>query len=230
MDPELKVECAKIALQVVGTFLAAYVVYRLGLRAYFRQRAFEDFRERYVSQGLEEWAAQLEYAMSVFQHNWSLSLRHLKQYREAEENAKPEEFLAAIAELDYGRMDIGPTSRVQNLLDSDEPWALCQLAFAFTSGACQFVRMDFGVALQQMLAEPGSELKPDFIEGAEKYLLELNDQSDVFYRAASIAHDLANTLSRSKVSIFEMDAFAKRKNVQESVRQLAELRARYEAT
>ena len=80
------------AIRIYGGLLAAYVVYRLGLRAFYQQKSFDNFQKRYLSEGIDLWASQVDYALWIFRNNWSLMLRVLKQYRESEETLNMDDF------------------------------------------------------------------------------------------------------------------------------------------
>ena len=72
--------------------MAAYFAYWLGMKAYFRQKEYENVRTRYLECGIELVCSQIDYALGVYRHNWMLALRTLKQYRDVEQYVSIKDF------------------------------------------------------------------------------------------------------------------------------------------
>ncbi len=60
---ELVLDISEVVKYVI-TIIALYIGYRLGLRAYFTQKDFELVRQRYLAEGVDEVAADIEYGLS----------------------------------------------------------------------------------------------------------------------------------------------------------------------
>jgi len=114
--PWLQVTEILTSLAVIG------LVYLLGQKAYFRQKEYENVRARYLDKGVELVCSQVGYVFSVFNSNWTLYLRTLKQYRDIEEFVAVDDFFVQFIELDLGQFQTTPIHKVNVLLNNQVVW------------------------------------------------------------------------------------------------------------
>src|SRR6185369_6140349 len=84
------------------TIFALYIAYRLGLRAYFRQKDYELVRQRYLTEGADEVAANIEYGLSVHRNNWARGLKIIRTFRDIGDQISPKMLEDGFSEFDQG--------------------------------------------------------------------------------------------------------------------------------
>lgn len=211
------------AFELYGAILIAFFVYLLGLKAYHKQKSFEQFQARYLSEGLDLWTSQCDYALGVFRRNWALMLRIVKQYREYDTTANADDFFEKFTELDYASFRIGPSSRIQSLIDSKVFWEAYQSIFAFVATSNDAMKADFGAGLKRMMETPNHPNKAGFINEAVKMSDEQNAKAAPLYALVSLMFQLSELLAKSNYSINDMHKFSKREDVIKKVIAMQEI-------
>ena len=140
--------------KILGGLLAAYVVYRLGLSSYFRQKEYEHVRSRYLDHGFDALTAEVEYALSVYRTNWALVLRYTKLYRDIQQPLDVSDFFHQFREFDQQRFRLVPAHRLKSLLQEDTIWNAYQRVIAFVNSTNDTIKADFGVALRVLASHP----------------------------------------------------------------------------
>lgn len=204
----------------VSTLIGVYIVYWLGLRAYFSQKEFENVRLRYLDAGLDLASAQVEYALGVFRSNWMLLLRYAKLCRDLNAPFDAADFFAQFRELDQGQFQITPAHRIRALLPSEVVWSVYQEVFAFVGTANDKMKADFGSALNMLSKNPASLDRAAFFSEAEKLAQELNDASQKFYIYLSELNNLAQVFEQQRLKRKDLQRFSKQKDVKEIVTRL----------
>lgn len=210
-------------IQIVAGLIGAYFVYRLGLRAYVRQKQYERFQKRYLEQGMDLWSSQLEYALGVYRKNWSLLLRIMKQYRDAEAALTTDDFFKQFRELDQSYFQIGPNAKIQSLLGTQVFWLAYQSVFSFVTNANDSIKADFGFGLNQMLKKSSHPNKVKFLEEAENLANDLNTNSKPLYEIVSKFNNLIELLAKSDYTTATMEDFKNRTEVREIIKDVKNL-------
>jgi len=205
----------------LGSLLALYVVYRLGLRAYFLQREYEEVRARYLDRGLDLASAQVEYALGVFRTNWSLFLRFAKLCRELNVPFDAADFFHQFRELNQDQFQIAPVHRINALLPNEVVWNQYQRVFSFVGTTNDKLKADFGPALQMLSQNPNHPNRSEIVSEAEKLAHELGDKSNEFYVYLSELNNLAQVFEQNRIRRSDIGSFAQRKDVTEIVKRLA---------
>jgi hypothetical protein len=142
----LKNIAAWVTEQDIGAWLVplfvAFVTYRLGLRAYHRQREYELVRRRYLDEGLDAFAADVEHALAVFWNNWNHGVNVLREYG-SKGNAMRKELLdTGWLDLDMSHVRFQPSYRIHQLVDDPIFWYVQQSLFAFVIKTNFFLKDD----------------------------------------------------------------------------------------
>ena len=206
--------------KALGAVLLAYLVSWFGLRAYFKQGQADRARRRFVEDGIDEFAAQLDALLSVQRHNWQMMLRYLKLVRDASETVVPEEFFRSLREIDGKSFNIVSAHRVTDLLDEKIFWAGYQKVYSFVGTKADFICGDFGSALRALAERPASTNRDGFVSEAEKAAKEMGDATDPLYVFVS---EVANIAALADAHIFDRKtakAFKNRSDVREVVSRL----------
>lgn len=204
----------------VGALIGAYIVYWLGLRAYFSQKEFENVRLRYLDGGLDLASSQVEYALGIFRSNWALLLRYAKLCRELNAPFDAADFFAQFRELDQAQFQITPAHRIKALLPSELIWSAYQQVFAFVGTANEKIKADFGPALVMLSTNPANPNRQVIVTEAENLAHELIGASKKFYIYLSELNNLAQVFEQQRLKRKDLQKFSKRKDVREIVARL----------
>lgn len=205
-----------------GTIVLAFLAYWLGLLAYHKQKSYEKFTDRYLRDGIDLWAAQGDYALSVFRHNWTLMLRVLKQYREFDTAVDIDDFFDRFLELDHTKFQIGPNARIQSVIQTKTIWSAYQTIFSFVTTSNDAIKADFGMALKVMANIENHENKAVFLTEAMKMSDEQNTKSGPLYEIVSLMFQLSELLAKSKYSMEQVTEFSERLDVRKLVESIDE--------
>lgn len=219
----LKIFYSPNALEFYGATAIAYLIYRLGLRAYHKQKSHEQFQARYLSEGLDIWTSQCDHTLGVFRHNWALMLRVVKQYRDYDTAANSQDFFDKFIELDYANFRIGPNSRIQSLIDSKVFWMAYQSIFAFVATSNDAMKADFGTGLKAMVATANHPKKAGFVEEAIRMSDEQNLKAKPLYELVSIMFQLSELLAKTNYSMQEIHKFSERQDVIDRVQEMQKI-------
>lgn len=206
----------------IGGLAGLYIVYRLGLRAFFLQREYENVRSRYLDNGLDLASAQVEYALSIFRSNWSLLLRYTKLCREMASPFEPEDFFAQFREIDQSQFQITPVHRINALLPNEIIWNQYQRVFSFVGTSNDQIKADFGPALRVVAQNPNQPNRAKIVSEAEKLARELGDGANQFYVYLSELNNLAQIFEQHPIRRVDVPSFSKRKDVKQIMQRLME--------
>ena len=204
----------------VGALIGAYIVYLLGLRAYFSQKEFENVRLRYLDSGLDLASSQVEYALGVYRSNWALLLRYAKLCRELKAPFDAEDFFIQFRELDQSHFQITPVHRIKALLPSEVIWSAYQQVFSFVGTTNDKIKADFGPVLKMLSENPLNPNRELIVADAEKLAHELDDTSKKFYVYLFELNNLAQVFEQQKFKRKDIHKFSKQKDVSEIVARL----------
>jgi hypothetical protein len=206
--------------QPLATVLVAYLVYRLGLRAYQMQKEYELVRARYLEAGIDRMASNFEYALSVFRQNHARALHIAKLIRDVGlEEAALFSGPQAATDLDDGRMEITASHRVRQLVNSQTFWDTSQLLFAEVKSANYFFEMSIGSFLSSASTQKGKPI--DRAKAAEIIFQEAqawHGKIERYYHPPSALQALATLLESSRFTLIQIGKFHERSDVREIVR------------
>ncbi|MCG8087987.1 MAG: hypothetical protein JAZ13_20010 [Candidatus Thiodiazotropha taylori] len=182
----------------IGALVAALLAYRLGLRAYFTQKEYENVRSRYLDSGVEIVSTQIDYVLGVFRHNWMLTLRTARQYRELEGEVSVDDFMKQFREVDQEKFQLTPIYRTKPLLNNDVLWRAYQDVFAFVGTTNNEIKSDFLGVLNGLLKKPDSADKKGFLKQVEVFTKEQETEANKYYSILNYLHQIAEILEKGK--------------------------------
>jgi len=190
----------EMIINSVITFLAALLVYWLGLKAYYKQKEYENVRSRYLDNGVEIVISQVDYALGVFRHNWMLMLRTLRQYRELESQVSINDFLAQFREIEQNKFQLAPIYKIKPILNDDVLWIAYQSVFSFVGTTNDKIKADFAGVLREILEHPEKADKEGFLKEAENFSKDINEEAQKYYVIISVLHEISEILEKGKYS------------------------------
>lgn len=204
----------------IGSAVLVYVVYRLALAAWQRQKDAEHTRARMVDDGIERVAAGIDHMLAVHRHNWQMLLRYIKLYRDAEATVRVDAFLGSLIGLDSADFQIVPAKRVADLLREPLIWIGYQKVHLFVTTRNDTIAAEFGSALNAALARPAQADKPAIIAESERLAASMNTEAKQLYEFLAQMAGLATLADRHIHDRSSAAAFGRRKDVRQIVERL----------
>ena len=213
---------------------AAFVAYLLGLRAYHLQREYELVRRRYLDEGLDAFAADIEHALGVFKNNWQHSLNVLKHYREMDTAMRKELLDTGWLDVEMSQFRVRPNYRIGILVGDQVFWSVQQLLFAFVGTTTAFFKDDLGGAVRHAMSGgalkgPKKDMIDEYLGHCEKHLATANRYHILLAEVQAITTEL----EKKRFTLASIQKFKNREAVQNSVNRIkkafADKLAKYEA-
>src|SRR6266446_4020812 len=214
-------------LKDIGTGVAplgaAFVAYLLGLRAYHLQREYELIRRRYLDEGLDAFAADVEHALGVFKNNWQHSMTILKHYREMDAALRKELLETGFLDVQMSQFRVRPNYRVATLVGDRVFWNVQQLLFAFVGSSTAFFREDLCSAVKHAvsgrpLKVTKEEMIAGYVEECESHLR----NSERYHGLLAEVQEITTELEKERFTFATIHDFKNRKRVKRSVERLKE--------
>jgi hypothetical protein len=202
---------------------AALVAYLLGLRAYHLQREYELMRRRYLDEGLDAFAADVEHALGVFRNNWQHSLTILKHYREMDRAMRKELLETGFLDVQISQFRVRPNYRISTLVGDRVFWNVQQLLFAFVGTTTAFFREDLCGAVRHAVS--GGALKGSKQDMIAEYI-KVCDQhlatADRYHIVLGEVQAVTAELEKERFTLNSVQKFKDRQAVKEIVQRLKE--------
>lgn len=206
--------------KAIGAIALAYSAYWFGLRSYFQQRRADQARLRFVENGIDDFAAQLDALLSVQRHNWQMMLRYLKLVRDAADTVIPDEFFHTLREVDARTFNIVSAHRVVDLVGDKLFWNGYQSVYSFVGTKADFIYGDFGSALRSIAANRENVDIEGFVAEADRAAREMGDAVDPLYKFTSHVVSIAAIADANVFDRRTAMAFKDREDVRELVGEL----------
>lgn len=118
----------------VVTVLLVFVVYLLGVRAFYREKEYELVRDRYLFKGIDLFAGDIEHALQVNAALLEKALHLLRQYRELAYGLPKALLDEPVPNIEMGRFRAITSSRVHSVSGTNAFWEGIQMLFAQCPG------------------------------------------------------------------------------------------------
>ena len=199
----------------------ALVAYLLGLRAYHLQREYELVRRRYLDEGLDAFAADVEHALGVFKNNWQQSLTVLKHYRDMDKAMRKELLDTGFLDIQMSQFRVRPNYRIGTLVGDQVFWSVQQLLFAFVGTTTAFFKEDLCGVVRH--AVNGGALKAPKQTLIEQYVKICNEHlatADRYHILLAEVQAVTTELEKKRFTLTTIQKFKHRKAVKDSVKRL----------
>lgn len=212
---ELVFDISEVAKYVI-TIITLYVGYRLGLRAYFMQKDYELVRQRYLVEGVDEVAADMEYGLSVYRNNWARGLEIVRMFRDVGEKINLKMLEDGFIVFDQSKFRMRPHHRVECLVGDMVFWKVQQKLAAFVVTVTGHIKEDLCTEIKLNLScQP--EKRKEIVDKYEKLLLETENENWAFYVPLEKLHDISRHLERTRFTPEEIGQFKNKEFVREAV-------------
>lgn len=182
---------------IVGVLISAIVLYKLGIRAYRKQKSIEECRLNYIDQGIEALKQELVESQSTFRWNWGRALtllKHVRDWKKGGFQVKPEDIADNFITYRPKSLGLNSFDKVEELLDDDIATKWFLVALTDLNLASFFFTLDLAVFVKKFLEDP--EKSPaDGKTFSERYFEELEKHSNTQHRHYNLTECLGK-LSR----------------------------------
>lgn len=203
------------------TLLAGFIAYLLGLRAYHIQREYELVRRRYLDEGLDAFAADVEHALIIFKNNWQHSLTVLKYYREMDAGMRKELLDEGYLDLDMSQFRVRPNYRVAELVGDKVFWNVQQLLFAFVGTSTSFFKDDLGGAVRHaILGTPLKGKKEDMIRDYVSECENKLNQANRYYVLLAEVQNVITEFEKRRLTLKDIHKFKNRPEMRNIIERL----------
>ncbi len=217
---ELKPTISSLLTVLVSIWLG----YRFGLLTYFQKKEHDQIIQRYLEQGVDLIASNMDHALTIFRENWSLSLRMLREFRETSAAKIPmrrESYNRQFTIYDPKSFTVSPYYKLKSIVGDDVFWESAQLLFAFVGNSYSFFENDLKLCLQ-------SYHDPDIKSAAFEQIYEgylnqihlLNEEANKYYKILMELQNIAVEIETRPLSFKEMTSFKNRPVIKTIVKRL----------
>jgi hypothetical protein len=209
-------------IKVIIAFFAGWLTYWFGLKKYYKEKEHEMLQQRYLKEGVDNYAKQVEKSLNIFMDNWKLSILLLKMYREFGNQVELSYFEKKYQGVKLENIAIITNQKYATLVGGTGQYQYIQLLASFVGEATNFMRSDLysTIKLQVISNRP---VNKEIIDVGIKKLKELEIESHKYYSLLNESQKIAEELERGKVSLKDVINFHKRKTVIESVQRLEKI-------
>lgn len=210
---------------VKGVFTLAAVLLGsvVAMRVYFRQKEYELAKQRYLEQGVDVVASELEAALGIVSHNYARSLHLCKFFRDSGADFDIKELERGFLPLDSSKFRRIAHHRVSSLLQSQVLWDAFQHAMAYAATSNSVIVQEIPEAIRLLSRKPPDTIdRPKLSEDMVKHLKETHDSGFKYANLLRELHALALLLEAKPINLAGIAAFHQRAEAQAIVQRLAQ--------
>jgi hypothetical protein len=192
----MNIELLKAIIPFVAALLAAY----FGLRTYFRQKEYELVKQRYLDQGVDLIAKDLDESFGIVSSNWKRFLEIARLLRDSPTTFKREELSKGFQARDVRNFSRVAHQRVGRLIGSKIIWQKSQQALGYVDTSNFALSHEFPTAIQLMLDQRlrGEDLQKS-LDLLVQRAIAINSQQAEFGQLFEELNELAYILETSKL-------------------------------
>jgi hypothetical protein len=208
-------------LKGVFTLAAVALGSLIALLAYFRQKQYELAKQRYLEEGVDAVAAEVEHAMGVVSHNYARALQLCRAFRDYGERFDAKELERGFLQLDNSNFRQIAHHRVGSLLQSQIVWHAFQTVMAHLNASNSTIAIEIPDAMR-LLADDSTELSRRK-ERAKDMLVAVRDAHDSGLKHAALLgelHALALLVESKRLSLKAVAKFSQSRETRALVTRL----------
>jgi len=209
------------SLRIVASLLAGLALAYFGLRIYFRQKEYELVKQRYLDQGLDIVAGELEEITSVLLNNWARSLELVKELRDSPGNFEKSHLDQDFLPLRGSNFNHAAHHRLKVLIKSHIVWNCYQLALSRHMALNGVAAKEIPHAISEFIAGRLPDAKSEEIaEAAFEQLQPMVSKSNEFALLQDAIQRIAGHFERSRLSFKDVETFAGLDSIRKIVKEL----------
>ena len=213
-----------IVLELIkGVFTLAAVALAsvIALKVYFRQKEYELTKQRYLEEGVDIVAAELDTAFGVVSHNYARSLELCKSFRDLRQHFQTSELEKGFLQLDRSKFHQIAQHRIGSLIGAEIVWETYQSAMAYINSANSTIAQQVPDTMRILTQR--AEASYDRNAAVQDMVLELRKMHDGGFKYASLVrelHALSLLLEAERLNLKAIANFRDRKEVKELITRL----------
>ena len=183
----------------------------VALLVYFRQKEYELTKQRYLEQGVDVVAAELETAFGVVSHNYARCLQICKSFRDVDDKFDPKEIDKGFLQFDGSKFHQIAHHRISALLGSNLIWEVFQTSMAYAVSANAMMVTEVPEAMRILSGEPKGVR--DRQSDGERMIDDMRTTHDEGFKYAHLVrelHALSLLLEASKLNLSAVAKFRDR--------------------
>lgn len=213
MDPLLN-ELIKGAFTLSAVALGSVIA----LNVYFRQKEYELTKQRYLEEGVDVVAAELDLAFGVVSHNYARSLDLCKLFRDSKQHFQETELGKGFLPLDGSKFHQIAHYRVSSLIGTEVVWETYQTAMAYAYSANSVIAHEIPEAIRIL----SQQKEPEFDRQAvvQKMFAKLREVHDGGFKYSLLGrevHTLGLLLEAERLNLKAIASFRDRTQVKELI-------------
>ena len=209
------------------TLTAVAVGSLVALRVYFRQKEYELTKQRYLEEGIDVVASEVEAALGIVSHNYARSLQLCKGFRDSKGTFQVSDLEKGYLPLDRSKFHQVAHHRIGALLGDEVVWKVYQSAMAYASSADSLIAQQIPEAVRIL-----SGREEDLFNRAtasEHMFAELTATHTEGFKYASLLRELHAVSLLLEAERLDLKAVARFRDRQDAKAVVARLKAEYEA-
>ena len=196
-----KPDLFSIAIAIITVIIGAYVAYVLGLRTYFRQKEYEMVRKRYLEEGIDLIAQEVDRALSIFMYNWNRGLTVIKHFRDVGTKIDPLLYNSGFEHLNISGIFVRPHYKLKLLVNDDVFHKVQQFVHSFVESANKFIIEDLCNTVKLRVDGEKSEVSDkEIVDIYIQKLIKSQEDSQLYYILIQQLESVAGELETQQLS------------------------------
>ncbi len=203
------------------TLLAVFIGSLIALKVYFRQKEYELTKQRYLEEGVDVIAAELDEVFGIISHNYARSLELCMFFRDSAEHFQISEIERGFLPIDQSKFHQIAHYRVGSLIGADLIWDIYQSAMANANSANSVIAHQVPEAIR-ILSKRDDSLGARQA-AVENMVAELRKSHDEGFKYAMLGrelHTLGLLLEAERLNLKAIQKFRDRTDVKDLVARL----------
>ena len=204
-------------ITIIGVLLTALLAFRV----YLAQKEYELLVSRYLDDGLDAIASELQSVIEAVNHNWARCVDILREYRDLGDKFDQEQLDIGFIERPAGKLQHIANFRVYKIVGNTDFWILYQLAISDLDTAMNRLSREYPNAVRLLI---GKNLSDDARKKATEHVVqESRRRHDSIQKWANLLaelHGLRDFLEGKKLTHSYLRRVNKKKEIKQFIANL----------
>jgi hypothetical protein len=195
----METSTTQVVLSSIIPVITLILGYIMSQWQYFSKKEHESITKRYIDEGLDIITSHVDHTLSIYKNNWSSCLFYLKSFRESKDISKIES--PKIQKLPVELFEMWRLYRFIDLIDDNVCFQIQQSLLAFSYTANNFFSHEMLYAIDSISkndANNDNNIKEELIKACEDKLIELDNESNYYYKFLGQLHQIGSILVLTK--------------------------------
>lgn len=204
-------------ITVIGVLLTALLAYRV----YHAQKEYEMLVSRYLDEGLDVLAAELQSAIEAVNHNWARCVDILREYRDLGTKFDEDQLNAGFIERPAGKLQHIANFRVYKVVGDTDFWVLYQLAISDLDTAMYRLSREYPNAVRLVISHKLNDAaKKHAVEHVSQESKKRHDSIQKWANLLAEIHGLRDFLEGKRLTHRYISRAKKKKEIKTFIKNL----------